>query len=77
MVVRTARKGPNAGGTFYGCSRFPACKAIIPKSKPLGGDEEQETYYRPRGADYPEPLVKTLLTDEFIHRQRPLSSNRD
>ena len=26
MVLRTARKGVNAGNQFYGCSRFPDCK---------------------------------------------------
>ena len=29
MVVRTARKGPNAGGQFFGCSKYPKCKAIV------------------------------------------------
>ena len=28
MVLRTAKKGNNAGGQFYGCSRFPQCKGI-------------------------------------------------
>jgi len=26
MVRRTARKGPNAGGQFWGCIRYPRCK---------------------------------------------------
>jgi restriction system protein len=26
LVLRTARKGPNAGKKFYGCSRFPSCR---------------------------------------------------
>lgn len=26
MKVRTARRGRNAGGRFYGCTRYPACK---------------------------------------------------
>lgn len=26
MVRRTASRGPNAGGSFWGCSRFPICK---------------------------------------------------
>ena len=26
MVLRTAKKGPNAGNPFWGCSRYPACK---------------------------------------------------
>ncbi len=28
MVLRTAKKGSNAGGQFYGCSKFPSCKGI-------------------------------------------------
>ena len=31
MVLRTARKGPNAGKEFLGCSGFPACKATKKK----------------------------------------------
>lgn len=30
MVLRTAKRGPNAGGKFYGCSRYPKCKATVP-----------------------------------------------
>ena len=26
MVLRTARKGPNAGSQFWGCPRFPSCR---------------------------------------------------
>lgn len=26
LVLRTARKGPNAGGQFWGCSGFPKCR---------------------------------------------------
>jgi len=29
MVLRTARTGPNAGGQFWGCSRFPDCRGIV------------------------------------------------
>jgi restriction system protein len=29
MVVRTASKGSNAGGQFWGCSGFPRCRFII------------------------------------------------
>lgn len=28
MVKRTARKGSNAGGEFWGCSNFPTCKGV-------------------------------------------------
>ena len=30
LVVRTARNGPNAGGTFLGCSGFPKCRYTRP-----------------------------------------------
>lgn len=26
MLLRTAKRGPNAGGTFWGCVDYPACK---------------------------------------------------
>jgi restriction system protein len=29
MVLRTARKGPNAGGHFWGCPKYPTCKGIV------------------------------------------------
>jgi restriction system protein len=29
MVLRTARKGPNAGNEFWGCSTYPKCRKII------------------------------------------------
>lgn len=28
VVLRTAKKGPNAGSQFWGCSRFPQCHGI-------------------------------------------------
>jgi four helix bundle suffix protein len=30
MVLRTARKGPNAGSQFQGCSGYPECKTTLP-----------------------------------------------
>ncbi|OGV65644.1 MAG: hypothetical protein A2283_15805 [Lentisphaerae bacterium RIFOXYA12_FULL_48_11] len=29
MVLRTARKGANAGQKFWGCSKFPQCRGIV------------------------------------------------
>ena len=29
MVTRTARQGANAGNTFWGCPKYPACKGIV------------------------------------------------
>jgi restriction system protein len=31
MVLRTARKGPGAGGQFWGCSTYPRCGFMMPK----------------------------------------------
>ncbi len=30
MALRTARKGPHAGSQFWGCTRYPDCKATLP-----------------------------------------------
>lgn len=30
MVLRTARKGPNDGSQFWGCSGYPECKTTLP-----------------------------------------------
>lgn len=32
MVLREAKKGPNAGNKFWGCSRFPQCRGIVTRS---------------------------------------------
>jgi restriction system protein len=29
MVLRAARKGANAGASFWGCSRFPNCRGVL------------------------------------------------
>ena len=29
MIKRTARKGKNAGNTFWGCSQFPNCRGVV------------------------------------------------
>jgi len=29
MVLRTAKRGTNAGGQFWGCSSFPKCRGIV------------------------------------------------
>lgn len=30
MILRTAKRGANAGTSFYGCARYPACKGTRP-----------------------------------------------
>ncbi len=34
MVLRTARRGGNAGNRFWGCSAYPACKGIVEFTDP-------------------------------------------
>ena len=29
LILRTAKKGPNAGHQFYGCSNYPNCRYIL------------------------------------------------
>ena len=29
MIKRVARKGKNAGNTFWGCSKFPSCRGVV------------------------------------------------
>lgn len=29
MIKRTAKKGRNAGNTFWGCSKFPGCRGVV------------------------------------------------
>lgn len=33
MIKRTARKGKNAGNTFWGCSQFPNCRGVVQNTK--------------------------------------------
>lgn len=49
MVVRTARRGKNAGSKFYGCSQYPTCKGTLPfgPNSPSERSETQETDVRP------------------------------
>jgi hypothetical protein len=30
MILRTAKTGANAGNQFWGCSKYPACKTMLP-----------------------------------------------
>ena len=34
MVLRTARRGKNAGGQFWGCSNYPKCKGVLSADEP-------------------------------------------
>ena len=34
MVLRTARRGRNTGGQFWGCSKYPKCKGLVALEEP-------------------------------------------
>jgi ssDNA-binding Zn-finger/Zn-ribbon topoisomerase 1 len=58
MTIRTAKQGPNAGGQFYGCMKFPACKgtrALIPAENGL----EPFSNETPSLEDFPRRIVAT------------------
>jgi ssDNA-binding Zn-finger/Zn-ribbon topoisomerase 1 len=63
MVLRTAKRGPNAGGKFYGCSRYPNCKATIPfESVAPGSQKVPEKEKR--------SLTETFFPRTLIARER-------
>ena len=38
MRIRTARRGPNAGGQFYGCVNYPTCRGTVNIDERNGGN---------------------------------------
>lgn len=36
MVLRTSRRGPQAGRQFYGCSSYPNCRVVLPVEEQSG-----------------------------------------
>jgi len=60
MVLRTAKRGPNAGGKFYGCFRYPNCKATIPFES-IAPDSEKLSEKEKRS------LTDVNQTDTFRH----------
>jgi restriction system protein len=36
MVLRTAKRGPNAGNQFWGCSTYPKCSGVVNATGPAG-----------------------------------------
>lgn len=62
MILRTAKRGSNAGGKFYGCSRYPTCKATFPfepvDTEPVESEKEKR------------PLTETFFPRTLIARTR-------
>jgi len=63
MVLRTAKRGPNAGRKFYGCPRYPKCKATVPFES-LAPDPEKVPEKERRS------LIETFFPRTLIARAR-------
>src|SRR3990172_6002789 len=81
IVIRTAKRGPNAGGKFYGCSRYPNCKATFPFESATSDSEQvpekekqslTETFFprtliaRTRFQDYQVRFFETVAVPEDL-----------
>lgn len=56
MVIRIAKRGPNTGHKFYGCSRYPRCKATIPYDSTTSTPSSSDTK-SPSEILFPQTLV--------------------
>lgn len=61
MKLRTARKGKNAGGKFYGCSRFPECTETLPYDN---RDNEQVRSYANDNSSEADTFPRVLYARE-------------
>ena len=79
MVIRRTRRGANAGGNFYGCSRYPKCKATIPFESVVTEEEPKkerrpltETFFprtlraREKFKDYQVKFFETVAVPESL-----------
>ncbi len=57
MVLRTAKRGRNAGGQFWGCPGFPDCRGLVPYPSD-GTPQDAETGEKETGGDG-SPIVGT------------------
>ena len=48
MLLRTARKGPNTGQPFWGCSGYPDCKGTLPAVASHKSDRSEKSEKVPR-----------------------------
>lgn len=53
MQIRTARQGANEGCQFYGCTRYPQCKATLSIDKEENGEETGRSQKSRISATYP------------------------
>lgn len=80
MILHTAKRGPNAGGKFYGCSNYPRCKVTLPidpintsrvnfgrDSKYMKQIDFPHSFIaRPRFRDYQVRFIETVAVSEDL-----------
>lgn len=68
MVLRTARKGLNAGNKFYGCSRYPTCRATVKLEPTDTGEEPKKEKWSSMESSFPRSLVaRSRLQNYQVH----------
>lgn len=63
MRLRIARRGPNKGGQFWGCTRYPACKGTLEyKPTDIEADESEASDSLHPGSAFPRPAFPCDVT---------------
>jgi ATP-dependent DNA helicase RecQ len=65
MQLRTAKKGPNAGGQFWGCSQFPQCKGTLSLEPTSSEDYEDRSTVRP-SVDWRENFSRQGWISQYV-----------
>ena len=72
MVLRTARRGPNTGKQFYGCSRYPGCKETRPYDETYFIDDKKVLIFprmlvaRPKLQSFQVRFFQTCIVPENL-----------
>ena len=66
MIIRTARRGRNAGGNFYGCSNYPRCKETLPID-PINKSQAnfRQEYKYMKQIDFPHSLIARPIFRDY------------
>ena len=58
MSLRTARRGRNSGGQFYGCTRYPQCRATLPLEAVTVENAETDDFEVPKDQIIPSSPIQ-------------------
>lgn len=67
MKQRIAERGPNAGSPFWGCSKYPSCKATLPFNGPTSTDGAKQNSLNAPSPQLKNSLPRTLLARSWHH----------